>query len=588
MQGWSKLIVLFVLGACLASIGDWFHVHTQTTSYPPERYVWYIQGIPFWIPILFGVAATFFGWVYTNAKAWFGGRLSFKEGAKLSDAGLAGLVYMAVHISSGYLSHWPFPLPDMVLALPVVLIWLLLDRTRGGACFSLFVGLIGVSAEISLVHLGVFSFSNGADQLFGVATWLPWVYISAGLAISRFLEFPAVHRKLEYARHAIYSEPSTVYIVERKNKRRCFKEAVEISGFIAHLNRACQESGKEKEEFRVAIKPNIMTAAYEADVSVCTDVELVEYLIDKIWHQDYRDIKVVESRMVWSNFYHKRTVKNVAEMVGYSSDGYDVVDLTETMEEGYDYGDNELGMHPAGPAWRDADYRISFAKNKTHFQCYYTGCMKNVYGCLPMEDKFKWYHGRGREFHSCTIVILEAFPVHFAFLDAYFSGDGLAGLIRDSRPNETNTIICGENCFAVDWVQGLKMGLKQPQKNYVIRRAMERWGEPRIRIFGPMEPWGEPRIDIVGPDEKNEKWKNIWPYVDTIANLVEESYWLSRGFGCILAYRMHRKFKPVRDVYYWCTCPLRWLISFCDCYAKRILIPLILFVVILVIIIYRS
>jgi uncharacterized protein (DUF362 family) len=94
----------------------------------------------------------------------------------------------------------------------------------------------------------------------------------------------------------------------------------------------------------------------------------------------------VESHNVYGTYFQDRTVENVAKMVGYSGEGYNLVDLTLTKEP-YDYGDNELGKHYAGPAWRDADYRISFAKNKTHWQCYYTGCLKNVYGCLPEMDK---------------------------------------------------------------------------------------------------------------------------------------------------------------------------------------------------------
>jgi len=391
--------------------------------------------------------------------------------------------------------------------------------------------------------------------------------------------------KLVYKPHQIYSKPSKVFIVKTKNKRKCLEEAVEKSGFKNHLNKKWEESGRPKGEFRIAIKPNIMTAAYEKDISVYTDVEFVEDLIKMIRDEGYRDIKVVESRMVWSLFYEDRTVENVAKMVGYSSTGYEVVDLTDTSknEKDYDYGDNELGIHPAGPEWRDADYRISFAKNKTHFQCYYTGCMKNVYGCLPEEDKLKSYHGRkrNREFHSCTIAVLDAFDVHFAFLDAYFSGDGLAGLIRDSNPNETNTIICGENCYAVDWVQGLKMGVGPP-KNYVIRRAMERWGMIQIQGKEKPNPDDLPTIDTEyeGDISPYPNWKNILPYTDTVVNLIEEFYSVSR-FACyILAYRMHKDYKPVKNWTYRCSWLFRKLFENLDYHRGLILFFILLVFVI--------
>ena len=168
-------------------------------------------------------------------------------------------------------------------------------------------------------------------------------------------------------------------------------------------------------------------------------------------------------------------------MAGYdSSKGYDIVDLTNNSVP-YDYKDGILDQDYAGCAWMDAHYRISFAKNKTHYQCYYTGCMKNVYGCLPQQNKLRLYHKglgkRDREFDLATIAILEAFPVDFAFLDAYVSSDGIAGVMKDSWPKGTHTIMCGQSCFAVDWVQGAKMRLN-PRKNYVILGALEKWGEP--------------------------------------------------------------------------------------------------------------
>jgi uncharacterized protein (DUF362 family) len=351
-------------------------------------------------------------------------------------------------------------------------------------------------------------------------------------------------KEIEGQSHPIYSKtPSTVYIVQKKNKRRCMDEAIEISGFLSHLDSRWKASGKEKEEFLIVIKPNFMCAAFEVDISVYTDVELLEHLIRRIKDQGYSKVKVVESQMVWSIFYKDRTVKKVAALLGYSGDGYEIVDLSMEAEI-HDYGDPTLGHHTAAKSWREADYRISFAKNKTHFQSYYTGCMKNVYGCLPKRDKLKHYHGQRREFEGSTIAILEAFPVHYCFIDAYFSGDGLAGLIRDNSPNETNTIICGDNCLAVDWVQGEKMGL-DPLKNAVVRRGVERWGKPRI--------------DRIGPTDKYDPWRNILPGVSAVANLIEEYYHVAKLFCFVFAYRMHPRFELVDD---W-TCSLTRPFRFC-------------------------
>jgi len=183
-----------------------------------------------------------------------------------------------------------------------------------------------------------------------------------------------------------------------------------------------------------------------------------------------------------------------------------------------------------GKTWHDADFRISFAKNKTHWQCFYTGCLKNVYGCLPEWDKMKHYHGKSIEFYEACILIADRFPVHFGFLDAWVSGDGFSGHVRDAKPNLTRTIIASENILALDWVMGEKMDVN-PMYNYVIQEAMYRWGTINIIRYGNMTPW--------------HSWKNVRPFTVGMLDLIEEFYGLSRFFSRAFASAMDPRFKPV-------------------------------------------
>ena len=77
--------------------------------------------------------------------------------------------------------------------------------------------------------------------------------------------------------------------------------------------------------------------------------------------------------------------------------------------------DGPLGDHFVGPTWRDADFRISFAKNKTHTWAWYTLCLKNIYGVLPLQDKIREYHNK-REIYYPTIDMMVAFPIHFGVI----------------------------------------------------------------------------------------------------------------------------------------------------------------------------
>lgn len=353
--------------------------------------------------------------------------------------------------------------------------------------------------------------------------------------------------------HAIYSRDAHVHLLTGTDKLQALDAAVADSGFIARLEAVHSESGKSKGEFLVAIKPNIMTASIQEEASpVYTDPQLVERLIAVIRDRGFTNVAVVESRNVYDYSYQKRCVPAVAAMAGYSSDGYRIEDLSEQMEP-FDYG-GVLGEHVVGRTWRDADFRISFAKNKTHWQCYYTACMKNIYGCLPQPDKMRHYHGKGREFYQCCILILDAFPVHFGFMDAWVSGDGFSGHVRDSRPNRTRTIFASENVYALDWVAGEKMRVK-PQRNAVVREAMKAWGPVNITRHGDLTPW---------PD-----WTNVRSFVIWFLDIAEEWYLVSKISSRALASQQDERFPP-KQSWQWLFGPIQRAVRCIEGLAARI------------------
>lgn len=330
-------------------------------------------------------------------------------------------------------------------------------------------------------------------------------------------------------RHAIYSKDSTVHLVTGTDKIATFREAVDRSGFLGSLDARWQATGRPKEDFAVAVKPNIMTAAHREDAStVYTDPEVVEELLRTMRDAGFRRLAVVESQNVYNYAYHGRTVPAVADMCGYTGQGYDIVDLTEDVVP-YDYG-GALGQHLAGRAWLEADYRISFAKNKTHAQAYYTACLKNVFGCLPVWDKMRAYHGKDLEFYQAAVIAAEHMPVHFGFLDAWTSGDGLLGYVRDPVPNLTRTFLASENILALDWVAGEKMRL-DPLKNPVVNEAAKRWGTVNIERVGDMTPWAP--------------WSNVPRLMVDVYDALEENYELNRFFSYVLAPGVDPRFPPV-------------------------------------------
>ena len=271
-----------------------------------------------------------------------------------------------------------------------------------------------------------------------------------------------------------------VAAIRDKDKFSALKQVLEATDFLGKLDQVWKRSMKKKEDFIIIVKPNFMFMYSTLDPTTYTDPELVESLIDRMYERGYRNLAVGEARSTYGTFFTNREVKTVADYIGLKGRNYRIVDLSEELEE-HQYS-GKLGKHYVNREWRNADFRISFAKNKTHAYAYYTLTIKNIYGALPMENKFREYHHE-RDIFSTTIEFIKHFPVHFALIDAIKSADGPFGVFTDKHPNHTQTIIGSEDVVAADWVGAEKMGLDPMISDY-MKLAVEAFGKPEIQLLG--------------------------------------------------------------------------------------------------------
>ena len=318
----------------------------------------------------------------------------------------------------------------------------------------------------------------------------------------------------QYPEMCIGQDMTKVACIKDDDKFKALERVLEATRFFEVLDGRWRNSGKEKEDFLIAIKSNFMMTYNREDRSTYTDPELVEYFFNKIHERGYSNLALVESRNTYGIYFQKREVATVARYIGHQGQNYRICDLTEEKEE-YDYG-GPLGRHYAGRTWREGDFRISFAKNKTHSFCYYTLTLKNVYGTLPLENKLLEYHKK-REFDWPTVESLKHFPVHFGLIDAYLSADGPMGVVSDIKPNLTRTIIGGEKLVAVDWVGARKMGLN-PLRSRFMKIAVREFGNP------------EEKIELIGDDTPYAPWKNAGRLLAEILALAEEWWVFSHSF----------------------------------------------------------
>jgi len=244
-------------------------------------------------------------------------------------------------------------------------------------------------------------------------------------------------------------------------------------------------------------------------------------------------------------------VKEMAAYLGFDGKaGYEVVDMTEDATEIRDFP-APLGRHPVSDVWRDADFRISFAKNKTHAYAYYTLTLKNIYGALPLANKFKEYHC-DRDIYGPAIQYLQEFPVHYGLVDAYLSADGPFGIFADTEPNRTQTVIGGADLVAVDWVAASKMGLDPMIRRY-MQLAVEKFGKPAIELIGdgsPYLPWLNVPVALTmaahGGMDANHRFGNL---IYMISAQMDEKHFehKSKAPHVVLLRKLTR---PIRDTFF--------------------------------------
>lgn len=410
-----------------------------------------------------------------------------------------------------------------------------------------------LASSVSFLCFFIFSAKHFA-YLFGflVDSTLFWMtlffYVRAN---TEFLRTQTAYLR-EKSRIPAITKPTTVVVETGEDKLAMLDAILAKTRFFEIMERRWAETGKPKAAFSVVIKPNFMYMHSKKDISTYTDPALVEALVDRIVEHGFTNVVLVEAQSTLGNYYKNREVLKVARYIGYSTDkNYRIVDLTEEMVP-YDYG-GRLGQHFVGPTWRDADFRISFAKNKTHVFANYTLTLKNIYGTLPMQNKLKEYHTK-REYDWPTIETMRHFPVHFGLIDAIYSADGQFGVIVDPKPNHTKTLIGGENLVAVDWVGAKKMGLDPD--------------DPKIGRFLPLavEAFGRPEsIEWIGDRSVYEPWVNVSEVFIRSLDLIEEAYafsdWWFSAFTAMDEYfpfkkrsllvRMVRRIlRPIKRIFY--------------------------------------
>lgn len=175
-----ELGILFAIGAAGGLVGDAGHVQAGTTTYLDDSlpFVWESA---LWFPILVGLATASLGELRLRlgpARPGFDPRVGVAAiAAVLALYALTALVY----------DQPEGPATTLVVMLAVLVVCWLADGWPAIVC-GVAAAILGPLAEILIVELDLAEYADSADTLFGVALWLPALYLAFGVVAARLAE----------------------------------------------------------------------------------------------------------------------------------------------------------------------------------------------------------------------------------------------------------------------------------------------------------------------------------------------------------------------------------------------------------------
>lgn len=125
----------------------------------------------------------------------------------------------------------------------------------------------------------------------------------------------------------------------------------------------------------------------------------------------------------------------------------------------------------------EADVVITLPKLKTHAMAYFTGAVKNQFGCIPGTQKAAW-HTRMPDANNFCKMLLDLNTLvgtSFAILDGIIGMEGNGP--RNGIPKKMDMIIMGQSLTAVDSTAVRLIGYDNPLDTPVLKEAYDNnWG----------------------------------------------------------------------------------------------------------------
>jgi rubrerythrin len=283
--------------------------------------------------------------------------------------------------------------------------------------------------------------------------------------------------------------------ISKATKRSAFRLYLKQTDLLERLDSRRHTLKKSPAEMKIVVKASFMLGYHYADRSPLTDPDLLEELAGFLDAHGFSDLTVGEGRNLYDRFYGNRSVASVAAYFKLHSPRYRLVDFTEDQVD-HQYG-RGFGHSTIARSWKDADFRLSFGKLRSHpVELVYLS-LGNMEGAGARCDEFIFPE---RQAHRATAIMmmLNDLPPDFALIDAFEkTPDGILGIIASPQPLNPRRFYGGADSLAVDIVAASHIGLGQPRDSSLLRSAMHWFGDPRAHttVIGcnvPIAGWRSP------------------------------------------------------------------------------------------------
>lgn len=283
-----------------------------------------------------------------------------------------------------------------------------------------------------------------------------------------------------------------------------FANLLEQSGLVEAIHERAKFLNKPVDQMQIAIKPTFMLGYHRKDLSPITDPQLVAQLARHLRQAGCAEVTVIEGRNIYDTFFENRSVANVADYFGIQSDDYRIADTAEEqVTHAYSRG---MAQYTIAQSWRDADFRISFPKLRSH----------PIEMALLTVGNIEWVGGRCDEYlflerqadrATAVMMLLNDFPPHFGIIDAFRNvPDGLVGVMGCRRPIAPLRFYAGRDALAVDTVALQHLGIGEFESSSLLRSTTQWFGSSLDAI------------EVVGETSRIKNWRG--PYHNELRTLM--------------------------------------------------------------------